>query len=77
MDSALKKHDNYYPQVFLKECEYIEKKVIRHIIDVVESYSDDSDEFNEEKIQSMKLMFLKKFLECIFWRAILKKHSGC
>ena len=48
MDSALKKHDNYYPQVFLKECEYIEKKVIRHIIDVVESYSDDSDEFNEE-----------------------------
>ena len=48
LDSALKKHDIYYPQVFLKECEYIEKKVIRHIIDVVESFSDDSDEFNEE-----------------------------
>ena len=31
LDSALKKNDNYYPQVFLKECKYIEKKVIRHI----------------------------------------------
>ena len=26
LDSALKKDDNYYPQVFLKECKYIEKK---------------------------------------------------
>ena len=25
-DSALKKSGNYYPQVFLKECKYIEKK---------------------------------------------------
>ena len=25
-DSALKKDDSYYPQVFLKECKYIEKK---------------------------------------------------
>ena len=48
LDSALKKHDNYYPQLFLKECEYIEKKVIRHIIVSDESVSDDSDEFNEE-----------------------------
>ena len=31
LDSALKKDDNYYPQVFLKECKYIEEKVIRHI----------------------------------------------
>ena len=31
LDSALKKNDYYYPQVFLKECKYIEKKVIRHI----------------------------------------------
>ena len=28
LDSALKKDDNYYPQVFWKECKYIEKKVI-------------------------------------------------
>ena len=25
-DTALKKDENYYPQVFLKECKYIEKK---------------------------------------------------
>ena len=31
LDSALKKDDNYYLQVFLKECKYIEKKVVRHI----------------------------------------------
>ena len=33
LDSALKKDDNYYSQMFLKECKYNEKKVIRHIID--------------------------------------------
>ena len=33
LDSALKKNENYYLQVFLKECKYIEKKVIRHIND--------------------------------------------
>ena len=26
LDSALKKDDNYHPQVFLKQCKYIEKK---------------------------------------------------
>ena len=26
LDSAFKKGENYYPQVFLKECKYIEKK---------------------------------------------------
>ena len=31
LDSSLKKDDNYYPQVFLKEFNYIEKKVIRNI----------------------------------------------
>ena len=46
LDSALKKYANYYPQVFLKECKYIEKKVIRHINDNLRnfSYSDESDE---------------------------------
>ena len=29
LDSALKKDENYYTQVFLKEWKYIEKKVIR------------------------------------------------
>ena len=32
LDSALKKDDSYYPEVFLKECKYIEKKVVRHIM---------------------------------------------
>ena len=26
LDSTLIKHENYYPQVFLKECKYIEEK---------------------------------------------------
>ena len=47
LDSALKKNDNYYPLVFLKECKYIEKKVVRHIHDIISDFSysfDDSDE---------------------------------
>ena len=48
LDSALKKNENYYPQVFFKECEYIEKKVVRHFIDDLESSSDDSDDSDEE-----------------------------
>ena len=39
LDSALKKEDNYYPQVFLKECKYIEKKVIRHNNDKLSDFS--------------------------------------
>ena len=31
LDSALKKDENYYPQLPLKDCKYIEKKVISHI----------------------------------------------
>ena len=47
LDSALKKDENYYPQVFLKECKYIEKKVIRHINDNLSDSSSD-DESDEE-----------------------------
>ena len=39
LDSAFKKDDNCYPQVFLKECKYTEKKVIRHINDNVSHFS--------------------------------------
>ena len=39
LDSALKKDENYYPQVLLKECKYIEKKVIRHIDDNLSDFS--------------------------------------
>ena len=31
LGSALKNDENYYPQVFLKECKYIKNKVIMHI----------------------------------------------
>ena len=42
LDSALKKDENSYLQVFLKECKYIEKIVVRQIIDDLKSSSDDS-----------------------------------
>ena len=47
LDSALQKDENYYPQVFLKECKYIKKIVIRRINDNFSDFSycaDDSDE---------------------------------
>ena len=31
LDSALQKLENYYLQVFLRECKYIDKKVMRNI----------------------------------------------
>ena len=47
MDSAIKKDENYYPQLFLKECKHIKKKVIRHINDPLSDFSS-SDESDEE-----------------------------
>ena len=45
LDSAFEKDKNYYPQVFLKEYKYIEKKVVWHISDNLSdfSYSDEAD----------------------------------
>ena len=48
LDYALKKDENYYLQVFLKDCKYIEKKVVRHIYDNLSDFSDASDESDEE-----------------------------
>ena len=50
LDFALKKDDNYYLQVFLKERKYIEKKVIMHINDNLNDFfsSDESDDSDEE-----------------------------
>ena len=48
LDSALKKDDNYYPQVSLKECKYIEEKGVRHINDNLSDFSSFSDESDEE-----------------------------
>ena len=59
LDSGLKKDDNYYLQVFLKECKHNEKKVlkeckhnrkkvVRHINDSLRDFSSDDDESDEE-----------------------------
>ena len=48
MDSALKKDDNYYAQVFLKECKYTEKNVVMHIHDKLSDFSSDDDESDED-----------------------------
>ena len=48
LDSALKKDDNYYPQVFLKECKYFEKKVVRHTHDSLSDFSYFNNESDEE-----------------------------
>ena len=48
LDSALKKDDNNYPQVFLKECKYTKKKVVRHIHDNLSDFFYSSDESDEE-----------------------------
>ena len=46
LDSALKKDENYDLQVFLKQCKYIEKKVIGYINGNLSDFSsyDESDE---------------------------------
>ena len=46
LDSAFKNNENYYQQVFLKECKYIEKKVIKHTNDNLSGfcYSGEPDE---------------------------------
>ena len=79
LDFDLKRDGSYYHQVFLKECKYIKKKVIRHIIDDLGSSSNDSDDSDEEQINSMRLMFFENvlrekiiFRKCIFEGAILK-----
>ena len=48
LDSALKKDDSYYPQVFSKECKYIEKKVVKHNHDSFSDFSHSSNESDEE-----------------------------
>ena len=51
VDSGFKKEEIYSSQVFLKEWKYIEKEVIRHIIEDPEISSDESD---EEKVGEIK-----------------------
>ena len=53
LDSALKKNGNCYPQLFLKECEYFDKDVARHIHDNLSYCSSSEDECDEEKIRKL------------------------
>ena len=49
LDSALKKDDHYFPQVFIKECKYIEKKSRHNNVNLSDfSSSDESDNSDEE-----------------------------
>ena len=49
LNFVLKIHESYYPRVFfIKECKYIEKKVIKHIHDNLSDFSCSSDESDEE-----------------------------
>ena len=57
IDSAFKKDGNCYLQVLWKQCKYIEKKVIRHIFDDLESSW--GSNFEEE---ILKMSFLSKQL---------------
>ena len=50
---ALKKDDNYYLQVFLKEWNWIEKTAIRHINDNLSDFSS-ADESDEEWINRLR-----------------------
>ena len=45
-DSALKKYENCHSQLFLKECKYIEKEVIKYITEDIDISSDYSDKFD-------------------------------
>ena len=47
LDSALKIDENFFLQVFLKECKHIEKKVIKHNNDNLSNFSS-SDESDKE-----------------------------
>ena len=79
LDSPLKKDQNYYLQVFLKEWKYIKKKCFRYIIDDLESSSLDSDDFEdseEEQIKAIRLTFFERaILNKVFIKqAILKNY---
>ena len=50
LDPALKKDGNCYPQVFLKECKYLEKKVFRHFDHNLSDFSYYSGESNGEQM---------------------------
>ena len=59
LDSSLKKNDNHCHQMFLKECKYIEKNVIRYIRDSLSDFTSD----DEENIKAIRLIFERVILK--------------
>ena len=55
LDYVLKEDDNCFLQMCLKECKYIEKKVIRHINDNLSNFSYSPDNSGEEQIKAMRI----------------------
>ena len=49
LDFVVKKNESFYPQVFLKECKYIEKKIIRHNHDNLSVFSSSFSEKSDEE----------------------------
>ena len=70
LDFALKKDDNYYPRVFLKECKYIEEKVIRHINGNL-SYFHFLMRLMKSKLESIKFFISQLPLNLITTRGLL------
>ena len=68
LNSPLKEDENYYRQVFFKEYRCIKKKVVRHIIDELESSSDDSDDSNDSDEEFGKNNFEGTILKIYFLR---------
>ena len=53
IDSVFRTDENYYPQVFLEECKCgRENKMLEHITNEIEIFSDDSDEKNSNEQNS-------------------------
>ena len=54
IDSVFRAGQNYYPQVFLKECKYLvkEKKMPKYITDDIEITSDSDSEDSDEEISN-------------------------
>ena len=59
LDSSLKKNDNHCHQMFLKECKYTEKNVIRYIRDSLSDFTSD----DEENIKAIRLIFERVILK--------------
>ena len=62
LDSAFKKDENYNPQAFLKECKYIEKKVVKHIYEKSGITDSINHNFSRIRIDSYDSLPIEKVL---------------